>query len=545
MSNDKVGTVQSEATHDVRVLTFKADMSGVITSNAGVIDDDYIEFYRIEGMGGLIEPPYNLKRLEELVVTNNTLGPCIAAMVANIDGTGYELERRDGEKMTDADWSKVKPAFDFFDECWPLTSFDTLRKKVRRDLEATGNGYMEVIRNPVGEIVFVGHLESKLMRLARLDGPTVVTEKVKRRGSEINITRQKRERRFAQKLGEKLTWFAEYGASRKLDKFTGLWESDTYKVKPENVATEVIHLKVDPDITTPYGIPRWIAQIPSVLASRQAEEHNLEYFVSGGVPPYLVIVQGGQLAEKAVDALRDALNQKGANARIQVIEAFAAQGSLDSSSNVQVKVERFGSTERSGDSMSAQFDKDCEARVRKSFRLPPLLIGNSDDINFASAHASYLVAEAQVFRPERDEFDEVVSSTILPSILGSRDYIFRSKPISIVDAATKLSAVQMAISTNRVDPEQTLILLGEIAGVVFSFTDEETPTTFVPPVVKEAVAQANAQQGGNNVVPIKSSSKDKQPAAKYDTSELSDLIGCTLAVMNSQSPFGMAHGQAV
>lgn len=527
----------------VRAQILKAD-GGVIISNAREIEDDYVEFYRLEGARGLIEPPYNLKQLEKLVQTNNTLGPCIEAMVNNIDGTGYEIERRDGEKMSDTDNAKVQPAKDFFDECSPMMSFDTLRKQTRRDLESTGMGYMEVMRNAANEIVFIGRLDSKAMRLARLDSAVPVMTKIIRNGKETTITRLKRERRYAQKVGERLVWFAEYGASRKLHKESGLWEDQMQGTIPPNmVASEVLMFGIDPDHSSPYFTPRWISQTPSVIGSRQAEEHNLEFFSSGGIPPYLVIVQGGQLAEKTVEAVRDALNQKGAHARVQVIEAFSTSGSLESNSSVQVKVERFGA-ERQNDAMFAQFDKDCEARVRKAFRLPPIFVGKSEDYNFASAHASYLVAEAQVFSPERQEFDEIISSSVLVELLGTRDYVFRSKPISIIDAATKLQVIEAAITMNRVDPEHTLTLLGEMAGIEFKMLEGDQTTTPVPQLMVAEHNAANAAKApavpgakpqnkapkppAANVVPIR---QNKTASEDDEMHELATLLGCTLAVM--------------
>jgi capsid portal protein len=53
-----------------------------------------------------------------------------------------------------------------------------------------------------------------------------------------------------------------------------------------------------------------------------------------------------------------------------------------------------------------------------AFRIPPILLGMLDRANFAIVYASYLVAENQVFRPERDLFDEMVNRLILPE-LGS------------------------------------------------------------------------------------------------------------------------------
>ena len=503
--------------------------SGLLVSNRRELEDDFVAFYESGSEHGLIRPPYDLRRLEQLVEMNNTLGPCIDAMVTNIDGTGYEIARRDGEPMADADWTRVQPAVDFFDECAPMMSFQTLRKQLRRELESTGCGYIEVIRNIADEIVFAGPLESKMMRFGKLGDPVMVDTVMVRGGKEVTFKRLVRERRFAQKVGEQLIWFKEFGSSRDLDKYTGLWAADGERLPADKRASEVLYFGVNPDVTTPYCTPRWISQTPSVVGSRQAEEHNLEYFSSGGIPPYLVIVQGGQLAAETVEAVRSALNQKGAHARVQVIEAFSTSGDLGSSGNVQVKVERFGG-EKTDDAMFQNYDAACEARVRKAFRLPPILIGKAEDYSFASAHASYLVAEAQVFKPERDEFDEVITATLLTALIGTRDYMFRSKPISIVDASTKLEVLNAAKASGNADPENLITLLGEVGGMDLAFKEID-PATLAQPL-----------DPNGNVIPINRQGGVTTPKPVVEKSEdfgFQNLLSCTLAVMQSQPQFAL------
>jgi PBSX family phage portal protein len=509
----------SPVTADARVIVYKAGDGDPIVSNARQLEDDYVSYYSTQESHSLIRPPYDMKRLEEMVQMNNALAPCISCMVTNVAGTGWEIERADGEKMEDADEKVVQPAIDFFNECAPMMSFTTLSKETRYAMETLGNGYMEVIRILKDEIVFIGPMESKMMRIARLQDPVEVEVKMMRGGKEVTFKQYKRERRFAQKVGEQLVWFKEFGASRDLNRSTGEWAKPGQRLPFNLRSTEVLLFTVDPDVATPYGIPRWICQTPSVLGSRKAEEHNLEFFENGGIPPYLVIVQGGQLAEKTVEAVRQALNEKGAHARVQVIEAFSTSGDLNGAANVQVKVERFGA-ERTNDAMFQQYDKDCELRVRRAFRLPEILLGKTDAMNFATAQAAYLVAEAQVFKPERDEFDERITSTLLPALLDSRDYVFRSKPISIIDADTQLKVLQAAAGTGRVDPENLVTHYGEVGGMEFQTVD----------VSKVKPAPNFGMYPTGNVVPIETA-QPKKVAKSEDDETLIELLNCSLAVL--------------
>lgn len=233
----------------------------------------------------------------------------------------------------------------FFNEPFPGMSFTTIRRKLRVDMESTGNGYLEVIRNMAGEVVFVRHLESVTMRLVKLDAPTNVEVTVTRGGKEVKATLPMRERRFAYKIGAHLVYYREFGSSRQVNRKTGAWiepESDDNK-NIELLGSEVLHFSVYKDFRTHYGMPRWINQLPSIMGSRKAEEFNLEFFDAGGLPPAIIFVQGGALVGGVKEQLQQYLSGKASSKhRAAIVEVMSTSGSLDSSGTVSVKVERFG-----------------------------------------------------------------------------------------------------------------------------------------------------------------------------------------------------------
>ena len=226
----------------------------------------------------------------------------------------------------------------------------------------------------------------------------------------------------------------------------------------------MIHFTVIEDVHTPYGIPRWIHQLPSILGSRMAEEFNMEFFNTGGVPPALIVLQGGVLGTQTRQALE---SKTGGMAfkknRIQILEVEPAGGTIDSAPNVRVHVERFGQ-ERQQDSMFEAYDDKCETRVRRAFRLPPIFVGAAQDYSFATAFASYTVAEAQVFKPERDEFDEQMSQRLLPA-MGYDGYRMKSKPLNIEDATLQMQGIEVAMATDVVDPEDVLDEVNKAVGI--------------------------------------------------------------------------------
>lgn len=453
-----------------RVTTQKDDPplpGDAVGSGAYEVEDEFRSWYiGAADARGLIAPPHNLRQLERRCMQNNTISPCVEAMVTCVDGTGFVFVKdSDVDNQPDMTDPKVNALYDFFGEPYPGESFLAQRRKLRRDIEQIGNGYLEVIPNAQDQIVFLRHADAKMVRIMVLDEPVVAKKTVVRDGKPVDVRTQVRERRFAM-IGfqTRLRYFAEFGASRDLDKDTGKWAQPGQRLPWNKRATQLIHFIALPDEGTPYGIPRWVSQTPSVLGSRKAEEFNLDFFDNGGVPPIMIFLQGGALTPTSRQAIEERVGQgaKRAN-RVQVIEAEPTSGALDAPGTARITVERFGA-ERQNDSMFEKYDDKCELRTRRAWRMPPIFVGAASDYSFATAYASYTVAEAQVFKPERGSFDEVISLKLLPA-LGFPGYRMRSLPLAINDITHLLQAIELAGKTDQVDPKQLVSAINEAANL--------------------------------------------------------------------------------
>lgn len=341
----------------------------------------------------------------------------------------------------------------------------------------------------------VRHVDGKMMRLVKLDDavPTDVT--VTRNGKEVTMKVMKRERRYVQLVnGISLVYFKEFGAKRDLHKHTGAWAPSGQRLPAKDRATEIIHFTNLPDAKSPYGVPRWINQLPSIMGSRKAEEFNNEFFDNGGIPPALVILQGGSLQNETRKSFTQNLQGSARKRqRIEVLEVEPSGGSMDHPTQARVTVERFGG-ERTTDSMFETYDDKCSVRVRRSFRIPPIFLGEADDYSFASAYVSYTVTEAQVFRPERDEYDERLTQTIVHR-LGFKGYKLASKPLVIEDVNLKLDGINVAISSGQVDMADVIYELNEATGLNLKLSDKPRPLGNVSHTVDAA----------GNIVPLPAS----------------------------------------
>lgn len=431
-----------------------------ITSNALDIEDSFLNNYTSQ----VIQPNISPDIYYSLVEQNNALNQCISAMEVNIDGTGFDVVRTDKEEISEADEKAVNLINEFLMEVAPATSFVTLRRQLRRQLETSGYGCIEVIRNPKDEIVFLRTLESKTIRLMKLADPVAAQRTLIRGGVELKIQTIARERRFVQLVARKKIYFKEFGSNRDLAKANGTFVANGQRLPFDERASEIIYMTVHRSAVSPYGVPRWLNQLPSVIGSRSAEELNLEYFAAGGIPPLMVFISGGAMAQQARKQLEGLLAGKARNKLKGIVaDIQSTSGTIDKGGGVRVDVESFGS-DRQQDSMFENYDVRCEQRVRASFRLPPLFVGKADDYSYASVFASYTLAEAQVFQPERMEFDEAFNNTVMKEMTKGV-YRLKSKPLTVADAETNLKALQTAMNGGAItkkDLIENLNLVGSV-----------------------------------------------------------------------------------
>lgn len=508
-----------------------------IIANAFESEDEYQQYYVGQTRDvGAIQPPYDFRTLDRKCQENNTLSPAIEAMVTNIDGTGFSFVKDvdySDEFETGAFDPQIQKLWDFFKQPWPGESFTTIRKNLRRDYERLGNGYLEFLRNAKDEIIFCKHVDGKMIRLVQLGEPISVETTVNRNGVEYSVKVMRRFRRFVQVVnGINLVYFKEFGCPLDLDKKTGKWANPGERLGWQKRATEIMHFKCLPDAHTPYGVPRWINQLPSVLGSRKAEEFNLEFFDNGGVPPVLLLLQGGALATESRKVLEQRLaGEAFKKNRVVVIEMEPTGGSIDHPSNTKVTVERFGA-ERQNDALFENYDERCATRVRRSFRLPPIFFGDSEQNSFATAYTSYTTAEAQVFRPERDEFDEIISVKVLPA-MGYSEYRMQSRPLSIEDATLKLQGIELGMQGGEFDAANVLDEINKTVGLRLKVGTDSTE----PQLVAGARTNANGTKQSNSTKSKPKATPVRSPAVSKNDIDIPELaISLFLAVADMDAP---------
>lgn len=507
-SLEQKGLPASQAAKLQKEIAEGGEISATLLDSEDQFFQDYL---RVSAGPSLLAPPIAPERLERLVAENNALEPCIATMVTNISCTGWSIVPREGSEadLSDADKERRKPIEEFLDEVFPRTSFLRVRKQLRRDLHATGNSYMVLERNAMDELAFIRRAPAKSMRMIKLDDAVPVTVTLRRGGAERELTTLRAERRYVQKIGTKLVYYKEYGASRDLNRTTGEWAPQGTRLPPDQRAHEVIHDKDIEDVRSPYGMPRWITQLPSVLGSRMAEEHNLAFFQSGGLPPAIIFISGGLVSEQVAQTLQNYLSGTAKDKQRAVAVEVPTSGDIENEQNASVNVEKFGSTDQ--DSTFENYDERSEQRIRRAFRLPGIFLGMADSYNFATAHASYVVAEAQVFAPEREEEDERLNMTIMREIDPNNEWEIVSNPMVVNDANLQLRGLQMLMSVPGVGVPDIVKQISHVSGVDVEVAEGYEEEVMVRPPGLSGAGPATA---GSDEAPQDQQGAEQDPAER-------------------------------
>lgn len=477
-----------------------------------VTGDDYATAFTTLGA---LDPVYDPEMLALLFEHSNSLRQNVDSMAVNVDGFGHrfdpilDLEANDiDQRIADAILIDRQRALDelgegqdaappapeevqkkkqdvarvmrmekirlqhFFEFCSPDTSFVTLRRRTRQDLEVTGNGYWEVLRNRANQIVQFVYMPSFTVRLLPLDlEPITVRSRV--RVSELSFDEVEyttRLRRYVQVVEGKAVFFKELGDPRIISSGSGVVFPDleTMAQAEPNVrpATELIHFKIHSP-RSPYGVPRWIGNLLAVVGSRQAEEVNFNYFENKSVPPLAILVSGGRMSQSSVERVEKYIeaNLKGKRNfhKILVLEADSqGTGNSSDSNTSKMKIDLKPLTgAQHNDALFQGYDERNIDKVGQSFRLPRMLRGDIRDFNRSTADAALTFAEMQVFEPERQEFDFVLNRRVL-STLGVRFWRLVSLAPVMRDPSAMSEIIRNLMNASVLTPEEARELAGDV-----------------------------------------------------------------------------------
>ena len=420
----------------------------------------------------IIPAPYNPLALVAMEEESNILRECVDAMVVNIGGFGYLFRPRKlppvlVDRLSDAIVEEKIELETWLESLCPEVSFTEMRKRMRRDLELTGNGYLEVVKTSQGEVVELKHIPAHWIRISKLDKTFTSYDSVymdpKSQYKLKTRTRRKRFRRFVQvdSSGRPIVWFKEYGDPRKISSDSGKEEEG---LASNELATELIHFKIYSPRSV-YGVPRWISRYVVIKGSRRSEEVNFFTLANNHVPTMFIMVEDGSLSAGSVERLQEVLDsQVSGDPNYSKVVILESEHGQDETFPTQVKsgkitIKEAGDSQKQ-DQMFQIYDKNNQDKVRQSFRLPPLFVGRSDDYTRATAQESRRVADEQVFAPERPTVDNPMTKLMMDE--GFRFHVFKSRTPNITDNEILAKVMVAAEKSGAMTPARASVFLEDV-----------------------------------------------------------------------------------
>lgn len=331
----------------------------------------------------------------------------------------------------------------FYDNFSPFDSFTTIRGRFRTDEETTGWWTMEVLRDALGIPCGGEHVPSYQTRmLVRDDRPTDMTQA--RIGHDWRWVLEERPhyfRLFVQIKGNRKHYYKQFMDPRNFSYLTGklIGSPDA-----TTAATEMIYCgKYVPG--SEYGEPDWASQEYNIGGAFQAERGNFRHFRNNLIPAILLLIMGGgTIGEDALKRMLDTFeNVPGDDSASRlfaaqipsgIAEAATSGGKIDSP-KVLLQILTH---QQKQDSTFQQYIQNCAKMTMGSTRVPPILVGWSNDYNKATSQAALEMFEAQVCRPKRNKFDDLQNRVLLPE-MRVRFHEFRSNGPDLMDIDTVAS----------------------------------------------------------------------------------------------------------
>ena len=400
----------------------------------------------------IINPPLSQRDLAVLSEFSSELPQVIETMAMGIEGFGGRLKKR---KMSDIveDKNKVQimeeKAFltALFKFPNPTDSFVQLRKNTRSDREQNGNAYWELIRGNDGvRYTCINKLDVSSMLILKADR-RFSRMKLKYVDEQLNLRSKlfsKKFRGFVQIIGSKKVYFKEFGDSRVIDRRSGdvsaksvmEWENqDKEERLPKNKwANEVYHFKIPTRRRTPYGLPRYTGNIIAIKGSRSADETNIITQENNHVPSMAILISGGQLTDGSIERIQEfvdiQIKDDSNYSKFLILEAESFHDNLSGVGSTKVEIKSLVENQHK-DQLWQKYDENNAAKLRRNFRLPPVMVGKTEDLNRATAQESERLAEKWVFNPEREEMDNDINKILLSQ--GFRFWEYKSNSPNVTN----------------------------------------------------------------------------------------------------------------
>jgi PBSX family phage portal protein len=383
----------------------------------------------------------------------------IDAKVENVVGLGYRFDISDRTSLrleTSSDEQASSRARkriermkielrDWLENLNDDDSFTKTMEKVYTDLQATGNGFIEVGRTVEGDIGYLGHIPATTVRVRRLnDG-------------------------FLQIIGQQVVYFRNFGAKNQ--------NPVTVDTRPN----EIIHLKEYSPLNTFYGVPDIVAAFPSLIGDKLASQYNIDYFENKAVPRYIITLKGAKLSADAEDNMFRFL-QTGLKSQSHRTLYIPLPGDTDQN-KVEFKMEPIENGIQDGS--FKEYRKQNRDDILIAHQVPISKLGGSDS-GIAAALSQDRTFKEQVSRPAQHHLEKIINK-----IIKEKTDILELKfnELTLTDEIAQSQILERLVKTQIMMPNEAREALD-----LPQTKDGDTPFVMSPGQANDAQSNANSNR---------------------------------------------------
>jgi PBSX family phage portal protein len=383
----------------------------------------------------------------------------IDAKVENVVGLGYRFDISDRTSLrleTSSDEQASARARkriermkielrDWIENLNDDDSFTKTMEKVYIDLEATGNGFIEIGRTVEGDIGYLGHIPATTVRVRRLnDG-------------------------FLQIIGQQVVYFRNFGAKNQ--------NPVTVDTRPN----EIIHIKQYSPLNTFYGVPDIVAAFPSLIGDKLASQYNIDYFENKAVPRYIITLKGAKLSADAEDNMFRFL-QTGLKSQSHRTLYIPLPGDTDQN-KVEFKMEPIENGIQDGS--FKEYRKQNRDDILIAHQVPISKLGGSDS-GIAAALSQDRTFKEQVSRPAQHHLEKIINKIIKEKT----DILeLRFNELTLTDEIAQSQILERLVKTQIMMPNEAREALD-----LPQTKDGDTPFVMSPGQANDAQSNATANR---------------------------------------------------
>ncbi|MDQ0418468.1 PBSX family phage portal protein [Croceifilum oryzae] len=423
----------------------KSQVKAYVLKDGEVITNDYLQRYSVKSMSkqipsdvfineygerGVVEPLYNVEALAKLMEMNTYHYRAVKVKARDTVGLGWKLKPMEGiENPNESQKESVLP---FLNSLHPEKTLGEVLSQWMEDFEATGNGYLELIRDESQQLIGIEHIPSHTMR------------------------RHVDDSLFLQIRGTKKRWFKRAGAPWDVHDETGE-KFALGGLSYDERATEIIHILNYSPRSDYYGVPDVLPALGAILGDKEREEFNISFFENHAIPAYAVTVSGADLDKDTEDMIKRFFQKDLKENRHATLVLTASGG--------EEKVE-FNFQALAVDVQEASFRlyrKDNRDEVLSSHGVPSYRIGISEDgsLGGSTAEESTEIYKQSIINPRQEMVEARLNKHIL-NAFGVSDWIFKFNEIDNRDEVRQTEVFSRQFNMGAITPNKVRELIGEV-----------------------------------------------------------------------------------